>query len=154
MEEALCPKCGANVEGLVQWCDCCGAELNPKQALFSRMTYCTGAFFDIDIYLNQIFDKLHNIPPEPYSDVLHKIEFDFWCYPIKKKTGVSYYASRKQAIVTIEVDRAEYLYGSTEEKLALLTCEVKEKMDILHQRLLKKKIYIDDLFQKIDQALQ
>ena len=154
MDEALCPKCGANVEGLIKWCDCCGAELHPKKTLFSRMTYCTGAFFDIDIYLNEIFDKLNNIPPEPYADVLQHIEFDFWCFPIKKKTGVSYYASRKQAIVTIEVDADEYIYGAKEDKLALLTREVKEKMDLLHQRLLKKKIYVDDLFQKIDEALQ
>ena len=48
MEDTLCPKCGANVEGLIKWCDCCGAELHPKNTLFSRMTYCTGAFFDID----------------------------------------------------------------------------------------------------------
>ena len=153
MEEALCPKCGANVEGLIEWCDCCGAKLNPKKTLFSRMTYCTGAFFDIDIYLNQIFDKLDNIPPEPHVDVLHRIEFDFWCFPIKKKTGVTYYSSRKQAIVTIEVDADEYIYGTKEEKLALLTREVKEKIDILRQRLAKKNIHIDDLFLQIDKAL-
>ena len=64
------------------------------------------------------------------------------------------YASRKQAIVTIEVDADEYIYGTKEDKLALLTREVKEKMDLLHQRLLKKKIYIDDLFRKIDETLQ
>ena len=154
MEETLCPKCCANVEGLIEWCDCCGAELHPKKTLFSRLTYCTGAFFDIDIYLNQIFDKLGNIPPEPYADVLHRIEFDFWCFPIKKKTDVTYYASRKQAIVTIEVDADEYIYGTKKEKLALLTYEVKDKMDILHQRLLKKKIHIDDLFSQIDEALK
>lgn len=154
MEEVLCPKCGANVEGLVHHCDCCGALLNPKQTLFSRMVYCTGAFFDIDIYLNQIFDKLDNIPPEPYSDVLQRIEFDFWCFPTKKKTGVKYYASRKYAIVTIELDADEYIYGTKEDKLALLTREVKEKMDMLHQRLLKKKIHIDELFSQVEEALK
>lgn len=154
MEEVLCPKCGANVKGLIEWCDCCGAELNPKKTLFSRMTYCTGAFFDIDTYLKSIFDKLDNIAPEPYAGVLQRIEFDFWCFPIKKKTGVSYYTSRKQAIVTIEVDADEYIYSTKEDKLALLTREVKEKMDLLRQRLMKKKIYIDDLFLQIDEALK
>ena len=118
------------------------------------MTYCTGAFFDIDIYLNQIFDKLDQIPPEPYADVLQRIEFDFWCFSNQKKPGVAYYASRKQAIVTIEVDADGFIYGTKEEKLALLTGEVKAKMDLLRQRLLKKNIYVDDLFQKIDEALQ
>ena len=63
------------------------------------------------------------------------------------------YASRKQAIVTIEVDADGFIYGTKEEKLALLTGEVKAKMDLLRQRLLKKNIYVDDLFQKIDEAL-
>ena len=96
MEEVLCPKCGANVEGLIEWCDCCGAKLHPKNTLFSRMVYCTGAFFDIDIYLNQIFDKLNNICPDSYADVLQRIEFDFWCFPIKKKTGVSPHKFKKE----------------------------------------------------------
>lgn len=154
MAEKICPKCGANVEGLIEWCDCCGAELNPKKTLFFRMIYCTDTFFDIGQYINKIFDKLDTISPVPYADVLQRIEFDFWCYPIKKKTGVSYYASRKQAIVTIEVDAEEYIYGTKEEKLALLTREVKEKMDLLHQRLVKKKIHADDLFVRIDEALK
>lgn len=154
MEEKLCPKCGANVEGLIEWCDCCGAQLYPKRTLFSHMIYCTGAFFDVGKYTNTIFNKLDNIAPEPYEDVLQRIEFDFWCFSIKKKTGVSYYASRKQAIVTIEIDADEYLYSTKEEKLALLTREVKEKIDMLHQRLAKKKIHIDDLFFQIDEALR
>lgn len=154
MEAKLCPKCGANIEGLIQWCDCCGAELNPKKTLFFRKIYSTGAFFDIGQYTSKIFDKLDHIPPEPYADVLRRIEFDFWCYPTTRKTGASYYASRKQAIITIEVDADKYLYGTKEEKLALLTREVKEKMDMLHQRLIKKKIYIDDLFLQVDEALR
>ena len=67
---------------------------------------------------------------------------------------MSYYASRKQAIVTIEVDADEYIYGTKEKKLALLTHEVKDKMDMLHQRFLKKKIYVGDLFHRIDEAFQ
>lgn len=153
MEEALCPKCGANVEGLIKWCDCCGAELNPKKTMFSWMIYSTDAFFDMGQYTDQIFDKLVNIPPEPYAEVLQRIEFDFWCFPTWKKAGVYYYASRKQAIVTIEVDGDAYIYGTKEEKLALLIGEVKEKMDMLRQQLTKKKIYIDDLFLQIDEAL-
>lgn len=154
MEPKLCPKCGANVEGLIERCDCCGALLHPKKTLFFRMIYSTGAFFDIGQYTSEIFDKLDGIPPEPYADVLQQIEFDFWCYPIQKKAGVSYYASRKQAIVTIEVDADEYICITKEEKLAFLTREVKEKMEMLHERLTKKKIHIDDLFLRIEEALR
>ena len=153
MKEALCPKCGANVEGLIKWCDCCGAELNPKKTMFYRTIYSTNAFFDIGQYTSQLFDRLDNIPPHLYADVLERIEFDFWCFPIKKKTGVSYYPSRKQAIITIEVDGDAYLHGTKEEKFALLTREITEKMDMLQKRLIKKKIHIDDLFLQIDKAL-
>ena len=154
MEPKLCPKCGADVEGLIHHCDCCGALLHPKETMFRTMVYSTGAFFDIGQYLDAIFDKLDTIPPGPYSDILQRIEFDFWCFPIKKKTGVAYYASKKQAIVTIEVDADEYLYGTKDEKLTLLTREVKEKFDVLHKRLLKKNIHIDDLFLQIDELLK
>lgn len=154
MEEAFCPQCGANVEGLTQWCDCCGAALHPKKTLFSRMVYCTGAFFDIGQYLNGIFDRLDTIPPEPYADVLQRIEFDFWCYPIEKKPGVVYYASQKRAIVTIAVDAGGYIHGTKEEKLALLTGEIKEKMELLRCRLAKKEIHIDDLFDQIHEVLR
>ena len=154
MEPKLCPKCGADVEGLIHHCDCCGALLHPKKTMFCTMVYSTGAFFDIGQYLNHIFDQLDKISPEPYTDVLQRIEFDFWCFPIQKRTGVTYYASRKQAIVTIEVDADKYLYGTKEEKLDLLTSEVKEKMELLHNRLLKKNIHIDDLFLQIEAALR
>ena len=152
--EERCPNCGANVEGLISRCDCCGAELHPKKTLFSRMTYCTGAFFDIDQYLNAIFDQLDTIPPEPYTDVLERIEFDFWCYPIDKKAGVTYYASRKRAIVTIRVDADAYIHGTKAEKLALLTCEVREKTDLLRRRLAGKNIHMDGLFLQIGEALR
>ena len=86
--------------------------------------------------------------------VVFVCSFCFWCFPIKKRTGVTYYASRKQAIVTVEVDSDEYIYGTKEEKLALLTREVKEKMDMLRPRLRMKKIRMDDLFLQIDEALR
>ena len=153
MEGSLCPKCGANVEGLVEWCDCCGAALHPKKTLFSWMTYSTGAFFDIGLYLGEIFDKLDQIPPEPYADYLERIEFDFWCFPIDKKPGVAYYASRKQAIVTIAVDADAYLWGTKEEKRGLLLREIKQKLKLLQGRLEKKDIHIDDLFRRVDEIL-
>lgn len=154
MEPKLCPNCGADVEGLIHHCDCCGTLLNPKKTLFSTMIYGTGVVYDIGIYLSQIFDKLDLIKPEPYSEVLQRVEFDFWCFPIMKKTGVAYYASRKQAIITIELDVESYIYGTKEEKLTLLKQEVQEKMEMLHGRLTKKKIHIDDLFLQIDEALR
>ena len=153
MEESLCPKCGANVEGLVEWCDCCGAALHPKKTLFSWMTYSTGAFFDIGQYLGEIFEKLDQIPPEPYADYLERIEFDFWCFPIDKKPGISYYASRKQAIVTIAVDADAYLWGTKEEKRGLLLREIKQKLKLLQGRLEKKGIHIDGFFQRVDEIL-
>lgn len=154
MTEKLCPECGADVEGLIHHCDCCGALLHPPKTLFHYMVYGTGAFYDITHYLNLLFDTLDQIDPDPYADFLERIEFDFWCFPIEKKAGVSYYASRKKAIVTIELDAEAYIYGTKEEKLALLLREVRETMKILQKRLAKKNIDPDDLFTKIENALR
>ena len=154
MSIKICPNCGADVEGLTHHCDLCGEPLNPKKTLFHTMTYGTGAFYDIGLYLNRIFDRLDQIDPAPYAEVFSRIEFDFWCFPIEKKTGVAYYASRKQAIVTIEIDAEVYLYSTKEEKLALLKSEVAEKLELLRQRLEKNKIPAGSLFDQIAAALE
>lgn len=149
-----CPHCGADVEGLIHYCDCCGEELYPQQSRFSYMVYEAGPFFDIMIYLSIIFDKLAEIPVEPYAEYIQRVEFDFWCYPIKKKTGAVYYASRKQVIATVQVDGNDYLYSSKAEKLNYLADEVQSKMDMLQTRLHKRNIDIEDLFVCIRNAVQ
>lgn len=149
----FCPNCGADVEGLIHHCDCCGELLYPKQTLFSYMVYEAGPFYDIMIYLGKIFDKLAEIPVAPYADVIQSIEFDFWCYPIKKKTGATYYAPRKQVIVTVQVDSEKYLYSTKAEKLELLVDEVHSKMDILYGNLQRRNIDSADLFVQVNNAL-
>lgn len=141
-----CPNCGADVEGLIHHCDCCGERLYPQKTLFSYMVYDAGPFFDIQVYLNRIFDALAEIPMDSYADVIEKIEFDFWCYPIKKKTGATYYASNKRVIVTIRVEEDEYLYGTKQEKMTMIIDEMRRKMDDLQIRLQERKIDIDEGF--------
>lgn len=154
MEEKLCPECGANVEGLIKWCDLCGADLNPVKSMFYYRIYSTGSFYDIGIYINRVFDELDKISPEPYREVLERIEVDFWCFPIRKKTGVAYYGSRKKAIVTIEIKAEDYLLKSKEEKYALIRGEMQEKMEMLRMRLEKKGIRLNELFSQIEDALR
>ena len=153
-EVKFCPNCGADVEGLIHHCDCCGELLYSKKVLFSRMTYCTGAFFDIDVYLNAIFDRLNEIDSVNYEDVLERIEFDFWCFPIEKRPGVRFYPARKRAIVTIEVDDDAYIYGTKEEKRALLTDEISANLKELRRRFQKRGICADDLFVRAEKKLQ
>lgn len=148
-----CPNCGANVEGLVHHCDCCGELLYSTKSLFSYMVYEAGPFFDIQLYLNAIFDKLGEVPVEQHQEYLSIIEFDFWCYPIKKKTGVAYYPSRKQVIVTIRLDNSDYLFCSKREKMIQLVDEMQCKMDLLQVRLKERKIDCTELFEQIRRIL-
>lgn len=148
-----CPNCGADVEGLIHHCDCCGELLYPQKTLFSYMVYEAGPFFDIQIYLNRIFDALAAIPMDSYAVFIKKIEFDFWCYPIKKKTGATYYASRKSVIVTIRVEGNKYLHCTKQEKIALLVDEIQKMMDQLENRLYERKIDTADLFAQIRMIL-
>ena len=149
-----CPNCGADVEGLIHHCDCCGELLYPAQTLFSYIVYEAGPFFDIQIYLNEIFDKLANVPVEPYQEAIRKIEFDFWCYPIKKKTGVTYYPSRKQVIVTIRLDNSDYIFCSKREKMKLLVDEMQSMIDLLEIRLRERRINYGELFEQIKEILE
>lgn len=154
MVPKLCPSCGADVEGLIYRCDLCGALLNPKNTMFSWMVYDTGVLFDIHTFLNQIFDKkLDSIDPTPYAGFIQKIEFDIWGFPIKKKAGVAYYSSRKQAIITVELDVSLYIHSSAEEKLTLLTAILLENLNVLQEKLVKKKIDTIDLFPRIQRML-
>lgn len=149
----LCPNCGADVEGLILYCDCCGELLDQKESLFSYMVYEAGPYFDIMLYLRKIFDRLADVPTDPYADYIQEIDFDFWCYPIKKKTGPVYYHSRKKAIVTVQVDSNTYLYGTKAEKLAYLIHTVQENMDTLSCRMQAKNIETGDLFTQIRHVL-
>ena len=149
-----CPNCGADVEGLIHHCDCCGELLYPTQTLFSYMVYEAGPFFDIQLYLNMIFDKLAEVPVEPYQEDIRKIEFDFWCYPIKKKTGITYYPARRQVLITIRLDNSDYIFCSKRERMKLLVDEMQGKIDLLENRLRERKIDYGKLFEEIKEILE
>ena len=149
-----CPNCGADVEGLIHHCDCCGELLYPKETLFSYMVYEAGSYFDIQLYLNKIFDKLSEVPVAPYQEAIRRIEFDFWCYPIKKKPGATYYSSRKSVIATIRLDNSDYIFCSKQEKMELLVDEMQSKIDILEARLRERKIDCEELFKQIKEILE
>lgn len=147
MKIKICKHCGANIEGLIHHCDCCGALIHPTRSLFYCTVYGTG------IELCGIPDKLDLIDGEPYADVLQRIDIDIWCFSPKKKTGAAYYPSRKQAIITVELDIESYVRGTKEEKHALLAREIQEKMNILRERIASRHIHMDDLFLQISKAL-
>ena len=148
-ESTLCPNCQANIEGLTHHCDCCGAALDPPNTLFSYTVYGTA----LD-GLNSIFDKLDAIDPEPYADVLQCIDVDFWCFPTKRKSGATYYTSRKKAILTIQLDMEQYIQSSPQAKRALLVKELQNKLDVLHRKLIETGSCTDGLFKDIQQALK
>lgn len=76
-----CPNCGANIDGLVGWCDCCGMELLPNEYvnLFEHDYIEAG---DMGKYLNNAVANLNKLGLEQVSS-FSRIELITYCYPVQ-----------------------------------------------------------------------
>ena len=83
MQEGLCPGCGANVAGLTERCDCCGASLARKETFlfFSTVAWHTSASILMDILrpVENAF-ALH-YGEEVFSEALDQIAVIPLCFP-------------------------------------------------------------------------
>lgn len=84
MDEKLCPQCGANVEGLLHRCDCCGASLQHK--LESILFFSTESKSPASILIMQILNPVgaaftEKYHAEKFSENLEKIAIIPVCIP-------------------------------------------------------------------------
>lgn len=158
MEPKLCPNYQANVEGLIRYCDCCGAPLEPQKPFFSYFAYTTGASGDLPQYLNKIWGSLDKIDVSCYCSILSNIDFDFYCYPnemlAEKKSGIRFYASKKQIVATVVVGYEDYISGTSDEKLSTLIQCVYRAIISAQERLLKKNMDISGLVTAVESSLK
>ena len=70
----FCPNCGANVEGLIHHCDCCGALLSTTSSFFVWHTFVTEASGDLYVFVKEIFQQFNGMDCSAYSDLLQTIE--------------------------------------------------------------------------------
>ncbi len=122
-----CPNCGANVEGLISRCDCCGAMLAQIRPVFVQYINTVASAGTLSVYMKRILDKLNFSGIERFFPQFHTIAFEIYCYPkdmlqeydIHSKNYVS--LRRKKAIITRIVFYREFLSMNGDEIMAQLS---------------------------------
>lgn len=155
-----CPSCGANVEGLVHYCDCCGATLTPRNNLFHRICYSVQECFGLSKYSDEILEKLEPVNSLQFSDFLDRIDFELVCYPdslleagnVKEKVFFS--AKRKLARITVVVGYHDYIFADNKGKEALVARSMHRGIQMLQGRLKKYKLSIEDLVSRSEEILR
>ncbi len=76
-----CPKCQANVEGLISRCDCCGALLEQKNRFFTCGIYELPQCLVFSKLTRKMIDALQPANPEAYENFLVEVGIRMVCYP-------------------------------------------------------------------------
>lgn len=148
----LCPNCGANIDGLVGWCDCCGMALLPNEyiVLFEHDYIEAG---DIGKYLNDSVANLNKLGLERFSSSFSRIEFITYCYPIQLVRELnltsSIRLSRKdrKATVTVVFNYEVYIKLSTAEKATYVNHTVNAAIIDLFQK--KQPEFVSEIKHKL-----
>lgn len=120
-----CPNCGANVEGLVNHCDCCGAQLGSLPYL--RWNGCTvSSVGDVSDHLKIIFDDANLAIANTNLDGLPPIVFTVFCYPpemienFNMRDHFYYSRSKKLICVIVIIPYDEFLHSDRDKKRELV----------------------------------
>ena len=158
----LCPHCGANVEGLIHHCDCCGGLLDTTPHLFS---WCSVDFaHDFGYNAGIIMRQIDTTEISPYEEFLSGIQFNFYSLPESVaqsenlRNRVYYSPSRKTAIVTVVVYFNDYVYADVDKKIYtakdvrmdMVARAISSGLHNLQARLLKSKCSIEDIVTRAD----
>lgn len=149
----LCPNCGANIDGLVGWCDCCGMALlqNEYIVLFEHDYIEAG---DIGKYLNDAVANLNKLGLERFSPSFSRIELITYCYPVQLVRELNltsrFRLSRKarRATVTVVFNYEVYTKLSPAEKATYVNHTVNTKIIDLFQK--KHPEYISEVQQRLN----
>jgi len=147
-----CPKCGADVEGLLYRCDCCGASLKEKKKrFFTCAVYELPQCFGFSSLTYEMIAALQPESPEKYGDFLEEVGIRMICYPESIlsngniKNLLRYSQKKKHAGLTITVNFNDFVYADREEKASLVATALLNGIHLLQARLYKSKLSIDDI---------
>lgn len=155
-----CPECGADVEGLLYRCDCCGASLEEKKKRFFtcgvyELPQCLG--FSSLTY--EMIDALQPENSEKYETFLEEVGIRMICYPESIladgniKNRLQYSQKKKYAGLTITVSFNEFVYANREEKANLVATALLQGVHLLQTRLCKSQLSIDDIVAQAETLL-
>lgn len=138
-----CKYCGANVEGLINRCDCCGAPLIQDKVVWqSKVTAYTG---DLPQYLKKVFEQLDEEKIKklfPCQDILI---FEFFCWPDdmleerKVKNKIFSRRREKQAVVTTIIPFDSFVGQTNSSKERLIKSVVKQRIKDLYETGVSRK---------------
>jgi len=147
-----CPECGADVEGLLYCCDCCGASLEEKKKrFFTCGVYELPQCFGFSSLAYEMLNALQPENPEKYETFLEEVGIRMICYPESiladgnLKNRLRYSQKKKYAGLTITVNFNEFVYADREEKASLVATALLQGIHLLQTRLSKSKLSIDDI---------
>lgn len=155
-----CPKCQANVEGLIFRCDCCGTSLEEKKKrFFTCGVYELPQCLDFSSLTYEMVDLLQPENPEKYEDFLEEVGIRMICYPQSIladgniKNQLYYSQKKKHARLTITVNFNEFVHADRGEKASLVATALLRGVYLLQTRLQKYKLSIDDIVTQANASL-
>ena len=156
----LCPECGADVEGLLYRCDCCGASLEEeKKRFFTCAIYELPQCFGFASLIYEMIDALQPDNPEKYETFLEEVGIRMICYPESLlvdgniKNRLQYSQKKKYAGLTITVNFNDFVYADNAEKANLVATALQHGIHLLQTRLHKSKLSIDDMVARSEKLL-
>ena len=156
-----CPECQANVDGLIHYCDCCGASLEPQnKRFFTCGIYELPQCFGFSALTREMIAVLQPANPEKYEAFIEEVGVRMVCYPEwilidgKIKNRLYYSFKKKYAGLTIIVNYAAFVVADREEKAAMVATALLQGIYLLQSRLSKNKYNIDGIVAQAELSLQ
>lgn len=144
----FCTRCGANIEGLVRHCDCCGAPIVLQDELVFWNTFMTQASGDLAFWTNQLFQKVISRTHFSHFDNLSKIKFELYCYPTEiitsenLKSRVYHSKTKKEFRVRIVMNYGEYTLATPQKRKTLVADSIVQGIYLIKNKLPKSEISV------------
>ena len=154
----FCRYCGANVEGLVHHCDCCGAPLEISNDIFIWHIFVTSGAGDVPQFVKEQFDKINQIAAN-YQEVLPCITFNIYCYPSEMvqshriKDSIRVFSSQRKVSIRLVIDYESYVNSPVSEKKCLIRNAILKTLAQLRHRLDKAHLFLESFWQDIEAAV-
>ena len=139
----ICLSCGANIEGLIHHCDCCGAEINPQKKFWLWSSFeCA---YDFHTYVNTIMQSLQSMENIEGCADIEEISLGFYCYPdfmlksLNIKKSVRYSSLKKNVQISMFVNYFDFVNADRVKKKQIVIHAILEALEMVEKRLLKSK---------------
>jgi len=155
----ICPKCGANVDGLIDRCDCCGSSLEATKNFFVCALFELPQCLMFSTIARKMILEIQPSNSLYYSTFLEQVGFSLICYPKSMllaeniKQRIVFYKKEKYASLTLLIDFNEYVSSYNFYKEHLVANAIIQGLQMLEKRLNKSDYSICEIVQHAEQVL-